>query len=170
MIVIRDSREKEGHGYYRHNPVMHLVAGDYVLGEKYEDEIVPRYDLVIVERKQHGSELAQNLAKHRARFLREMDRMKKARYKFLVIEDSLENVLKPAFSQVNSNFLLSSILDLYFEYNVIPIFAGDKIQAEKFVNKLFDKVIKKESGPGLTSKYYRSLDLEDQSDTKGDLS
>lgn len=62
-------------------------AGDYTVQE------IP--NLVVIEKKQDGKELAANLIKHKERFLREVERMRAFKHKYIIIQQTYPEFLDP---------------------------------------------------------------------------
>ena len=92
--VIKDTREQDGYTFEAFTGrytsckgmiVEKLDTGDYSL-EGLEDRLC-------IERKGRISELAINLGKDKARFMREIERMKEFEFRFLVLEFGYKNPL-----------------------------------------------------------------------------
>lgn len=144
LVPVRDSREKDEQGYFQfHYHVEKLNCGDYTVGTVDGDgELTVREDLIIVERKKTSSELAVNIGTHRKRFERQLERMSKTRYKFLVCEFTYEEYLHPERSKLNKPFLEASLIDLTMKFGIVPIFATNYEHAEDFVIRAFQRVQK----------------------------
>jgi ERCC4-type nuclease len=150
--VIRDTRENQGWifrpGFDCEGTVdQALKTGDYTI-EGYEH-------LLCIERKATPDEISRNL--HEARFVKELERMEPFKYKFIVCEFSLFDLLRypdgssmpearKAYSKVTGNYLLKRLIELELRYNVHMIYAGNKVNAYKFVDSLFRRVIEAENG------------------------
>lgn len=95
--IIIDTREKPGNRLFAVNEdgdklvkayvAEKIDAGDYTVQE------IP--NLVTIEKKQDGKELAANFIKHKERFLREVDRMRAFKYRYIVIQQTYPEFLDP---------------------------------------------------------------------------
>ena len=128
--VIRDTREKHGWIFNETDSIAGTVVdtmstGDYTL-EGFEDELC-------IERKSNLTEFANNLLT--ARFERELQRLEKFKYKYIIIEANMddfirypegidlpEKILKRL--RTKGIFLLKKLLELQMEYGFVPLFAG----------------------------------------------
>lgn len=139
--VIRDSREKKGHGYYFRATarcdgmdVKGLKTGDYT--------IAGMEHLIMVERKSL-KDLWNSLLQGRKRFMKEMDRAKKIPARYLVIEATLSDILRGnrPFSDVKGEVILSSLISLEQKYGINVIFTDkNKSVAQIYVRNLLRKL------------------------------
>ena len=149
--VIRDTREKEGHGWEfkkhkeekrppRCNGMIEqtLETGDYTL--------VGYEDILTIERKADYCELWVNYGK-RALFEEECERMQKIKYKYILIESHLtSDVLSlspPQFSKgVPGHAMIGWLCGLSLASNVhiIPVGACGK----KYCQLIFENVVRNE--------------------------
>jgi ERCC4-type nuclease len=144
--IIVDTREKKpwkfawaiSHGQIAGTILDKVDAGDYTIKE------VP--NLIAVERKQDVSELYGNLVgtEKYERFIREMERLKQFKYRFIVVEDHWESLWSPsAFKFASRNkkwagyMVMSHLFNIMADYGVHILFAGDK--AEQLTLKLLVK-------------------------------
>jgi len=147
--VLRDSREKEGHGweFKQHKPekrpprcegmiISTLKTGDYSL-LNYED-------LLVIERKLDYSELWGNYGKRKC-FEEECERMQSIKYRYIIIESHLtSDVLSlspPQFSKgVPGRALISWLCNLSLSYGVhiIPVGSCGK----KYCQLIFEEVVR----------------------------
>lgn len=117
-----------------------LDTGDYTL-KGYED-------LLRIERKAGFGELFNNLINkdERDRFLREMERLSKFRYKYLLIESFVNNdilslgIPQMKFTGPSGGKVLRDIFMIEHEYGVCPMFVGNAF--EKVARYIFELVIK----------------------------
>ena len=150
--VIKDTREQDGYtfesftGKYtscKGMVVEKLDTGDYSL-QGLEDKLC-------IERKGRISELAINLGKDKARFMREMDRMKEFPFKFLILEFSLDDVLKfpegadiPQSNmskvRITGRYLLKMLIEIQMQYNIPIYFCDNKKNAKALINSIFKRV------------------------------
>ena len=83
---------------------------------------------VVIERKASVEEIANNLGKKKSAFLSEMERMQEFKYPFMVLEFSMEDLLKfPENSKIPKNklrqvritgkYLLKSLVEFQLWYN-----------------------------------------------------
>ena len=150
--VIKDTREQDGYtfepfdGRYtscKGMVVRKLDTGDYSL-EGLEDKLC-------IERKGRISELAINLGKDKARFMREIDRMTDFDFKFLILEFSLEDLMKfPVDSdipeekwksmKVSNKYILKMLVEFQLFNNIHVVFAGNKRNAKFAINSILKRV------------------------------
>ena len=95
FTIIKDTREQDGYTFESSSSRYHtcngmisrkLDTGDYSI-EGLEDKLC-------IERKASVVEFANNVGHDQVRFLKEIERMKDFRYKFLVLEFSLTDLMK----------------------------------------------------------------------------
>ena len=91
FTVIRDTREQEGYYFSEFNTCAGMIdqkldTGDY--------SIQGMEDKICIERKGCVEELAQNLGSKKHAFINEINRMEDFPHKYIVLEFSLEEVLK----------------------------------------------------------------------------
>ena len=121
--VIKDTREQDGYTFEAFTGrytsckgmiVEKLDTGDYSL-EGLEDRLC-------IERKGRISELAINLGKDKARFMREIERMKEFEFRFLVLEFSFGQSLTSIYTQKELNIRLRTLLlTNYHAYRFLSI-------------------------------------------------
>jgi hypothetical protein len=131
FTIIRDSKEHEGHGWRWNksqwcngSKVEALKTGDYTIEE------VPQ--LIIIERKQNFNELCSNFISHRDRLKRLFERMTSYRYRYLIIECELSDILNkwnyqylPAKIRGRApSIILGSLVSAGLRYGIQVIFAG----------------------------------------------
>lgn len=150
--VIKDTREQDGYTFEPFNGrytsckgmvVRKLDTGDYSL-EGLEDKLC-------IERKGRISELAVNLGKDKARFMREIERMKDFPYKFLILEFSLEDLMKfPVDSdipeakwksmKITNKYILKMLVEFQLYDGIHVIFCGSKKNAKFVINSILKRV------------------------------
>jgi len=113
-------------------------AGDYAFAD---DEIK---HLITIERKKSFNELYANFTRHRERFYNEINRMKKYKRRFIVIEQNASDALNPFSYRTTASkrraaiaIVLSSIINLMLLHDVHVVFAGDS--AKSIIRQLFVK-------------------------------
>jgi len=141
--IIRDTREQKGKGWlFRKSnncfgqKIQKLDVGDYTV-EGMES-------ILMIERKTLG-DLWGTLGpqKNYQRFLREMDRAKDHRIKFLIIEATLADVDRGySYSQVPVNNIHAKLLSLQVKHNLHVIFAGRQDRARAYVRRLMAKIFR----------------------------
>ena len=143
FTIIRDTREQKGKGWeFRASANCYgmekkkLDVGDYAI-EGMED-------IVMVERKTLGDLWGTlSVKKNYDRFLREIERAKDHKMKYLVIEATLAEVnAKYRFSQVSPANIQAKLISLQVKHNVHVVFAGRKDLARAWVRRLFDKLFR----------------------------
>ena len=150
--VIKDTREQEGYTFESFEGrytscngmvVQKLDTGDYSL--------VGLEDKLCIERKARVSELAGNLGKDKHRFLREIERMKDFPFKFLILEFSLEDLVKfPVGSDVpesrwnslkiSNKYMIKMLVEFQLHDNIHVVFAGNKRNAKMIINSILKRV------------------------------
>ena len=142
-VIIVDTREKipwdwEGDNKFEDVIYEKLDVGDYSLRGL--------EDLVCIERKAHGDELYTNLTgkpkkNYIERFYREIERMKDHKLKFIIIEQSCEDVLNPQSYYINKKkinrgspmmpvaVVMSNLTNLMVVHGIQVIFGGYKSQS-----------------------------------------
>ena len=150
--VIKDTREQDGYtfesftGRYtscKGMVVKKLDTGDYSL-EGLEDKLC-------IERKGRVSELAINLGKDKARFMREIERMQEFEFPFLILEFSLDDVIKfpegadiPEGNiskvKITGKYLLKMLVEIQLNYNIPVYFCDNKRNAKFLINSIFKRV------------------------------
>lgn len=147
--VIRDTREKDGRGWFfdesercAGTTIRKLDTGDYSL--------VGYENTLCVERKGSVTEIARNVSSEWTRFTKEMKRMKKFKYKFLVLEFDLYDVIRfpmgtnipPArrkSMQMNGAFILKRLHEITVNYGVSVVFVGK--YGKHWASSLFKRVV-----------------------------
>ena len=156
FTIIKDTREQDGYTFESSSSRYHtcngmisrkLDTGDYSI-EGLEDKLC-------IERKASVVEFANNVGHDQVRFLKEIERMKDFRYKFLVLEFSLTDLMKfPEGSsipegdwgklKVTNKFMLKMIMEFQLYKNINVLFCDSKKNAKwavlsiiKRVNELF---------------------------------
>jgi len=142
--VIKDTREKEGYFFKKYDKCSGMVVetmktGDYT--------IKGLEDVLCIERKASVEEIANNLGKKKSAFLSEMERMQEFKYPFMVLEFSMEDLLKfPENSKIPKNklrqvritgkYLLKSLVEFQLWYNTKIIFCGNKYNSFLVTNSI----------------------------------
>lgn len=157
FTIIKDTREQEGYTFEPSSSRYHtckgmvvqkLDTGDYSL-EGLEDK-------VCIERKASVVELANNVGHDQARFLREIQRMSDFRYKFIVLEFSLSdlmnfpegtNIPEEDWSKlkVTNKFMLKMIMEFQMNHGIHVLFCGSKKNAKWAVLSILKRVNEKYS-------------------------
>jgi len=141
--IIRDSREKDGKGWaFRASSncvgqeIRKLDVGDYTV-EGLEN-------ILMIERKTVGDLWGTlGATDNYKRFLKEMERAKNHKLKFLIIEGTLADIDSGyTYSKVNANNIHAKLISLQVKHNVHVIFAGRMDRARAYVRRLMDKVFK----------------------------
>ena len=128
--VIRDTREQEGYYFSEFNTCAGMVdrkldTGDYSI-DGLEDKIC-------IERKGCVEELAQNLGSKKQTFLREIERMQDFPHKFIILEFSLEDLIKfpketripiknKASVKITGKYMLKCLVEFELYNNVHVLF------------------------------------------------
>lgn len=146
--IIKDTREQQGYYFTKYENCMGMIdkkldTGDYTI-EGLED-------ILCVERKASPEEIALNFGKNKTTFLKEVERMQSFKYKIMLLEFSVEDVLgfpqnssmpikaKEA-SKITGKYLLKFLLELQIKYNVSILFCGDKHNAFLVLCSIFKRI------------------------------
>jgi ERCC4-type nuclease len=137
FTVIKDTREQDGYYFKKYAPCAGMIeqkldTGDY--------SIVGLEDKLCIERKGCVEELAMNLGQKKYTFLEEIDRMLPFPHKFLVLEFSLEDLIKfpeetripiknKASVKITGKYMLKCLLEFQLYNNVHVLFCGNKYNA-----------------------------------------
>lgn len=148
FTVIKDTREQDGYYFSAFNTCAGMIehkldTGDYTI-QGLEDKIC-------VERKGCVEELAVNLGQKKYAFLNEIDRMKIFPHKFLILEFSLEDLLKfpdetripiknKASLKITGKYMIKCLMEFALYNNVQILFCGDKHNAFLAVSSLFKRI------------------------------
>lgn len=150
-MVIRDTREKEGHGWdfvnneNKKRPPsclgtisQTLTNGDYSL--------VGYEDIVTIERKKNFSELWTNY-QERAKFEEKMGRLSQVKYPFLLIETPLSSdhldLTPPQFTtNVPGKVIITWLLKISMMYNVRVMNVSDC--GQRVAQHIFEEVVRLE--------------------------
>ena len=148
-VLIVDTREKtpwdfEGDDAFADIVYRKLDYGDY--------SIEGLEDVVTIERKASVNELYTNFTTNKKRIKAEFERMQECRFKFLVIEETCENIMNPYMYYVNQKkinkrnirmpvaVVASNLTELMVEKDVRVIFGGESAQsmAKGLLLKIYD--------------------------------
>lgn len=148
FTVIKDTREQEGYFFNKFDSCAGMIdhkldTGDYTL-QGFEDKIC-------VERKGCVEELAVNLGQKKYAFMDEIERMKTFDHKFLVLEFSLEDLLKfpdetripvknKGSLKITGKYMLKCLIEFELYHNVHVLFCGNKRNAFLAVTSLFKRI------------------------------
>ena len=147
--VIRDTREKQGWFWPENNFCTGMVGkglktGDYTLSG-YED-------IVCIERKASPEELALNVGKNKARFVRELERMQDIQHRYIVCEFSLDDLLnfpdetkipdgKRESVRISGKYIIRCLVDYGVKYGVHVLYCGNKVNAFKITESIFKRMV-----------------------------
>lgn len=147
--VLKDSSEKKGWIFDEDDncsgcDIKSLDTGDYTI-EGYED-------FVCIERKATAAEVAQNLIQ--PRFFRELERMLVFPVRLLVLEFSMQDLIRfPEGSSIpdrkkptklHGGFLLKELSSIQLRYGIHPIFCDNRHNAYKYTCSLFKRIVNNE--------------------------
>jgi ERCC4-type nuclease len=141
FTVIKDTREQDGYFFSKFNTCAGMVehkldTGDY--------SIAGLEDKICVERKGCVEELAQNLGSKK-------ERMESFPHKYLVLEFSLEELLKfpqetripiknKASVKITGKYMLKCLMEFGLYNNIHVLFCGDKRTAFLAVSSMFKRI------------------------------
>ena len=129
-MFVTDTREQKPYKF-KHSTRAALKTGDY--------SVAGMENLVTVERKTK-SDAYSSLGQDRGRFQREFERLAEFDYAALVIEASLRGFLTPpAFSKLNPNSAIATLLAWSVRYGVHVFFASDRQHGNKLTRQILLK-------------------------------
>ena len=147
-IVLRDTREKTGWDFKTHDKCRAVVdwglkTGDYTVRglEKH----------LVVERKASTGELAMNLGKKRSAFEAEIKRMNNFRWKYILCEFSIDDLMnfpensgipkkQLQYVRMNGKFMWKKLCEYQEQHGVQVVFCDNKINAQEKAMFIFDEV------------------------------
>ena len=148
FTVIKDTREQDGYFFSAFNTCAGMVeskldTGDYTI-QGLEDKIC-------VERKGCVEELAVNLGSKKYAFLNEIERMKPFSHKFIVLEFSLEDLIKfpeetripvknKASLKITGKYMLKCLMEFQLYDGIHIWFCGNKHNAFLAISSLFKRI------------------------------
>jgi len=152
FTIIKDSREKQGYTFEASRTKYHvckgmvvrkLDTGDYSL-EGLEDKIC-------IERKGCVEELAINLGSKKYAFLNEIERMESFPHKYIILEFSLEDLIKfpedtripvknKGSLKITGKYMLKCLIEFQLWNNVHVLFCGNKHNAFLAVSSIFKRI------------------------------
>lgn len=148
FTVIKDTREQDGYFFSEFNTCAGMIdqkldTGDY--------SIVGMEDKICIERKGCVEELAVNLGQKKHAFLAEVERMTPFPHKFIVLEFSLEDLIKfpdetripvknKASLKITGKYMLKCLFEFQLYNNVQILFCGNKYNAFLAVSSILKRV------------------------------
>jgi ERCC4-type nuclease len=148
FTVIKDTREQDGYFFSEFNTCAGMVeekldTGDY--------SIKGMEDKICIERKGCVEELAVNLGQKKHAFLAEIERMTPFPHKFIVLEFSLEDLIKfpdetripvknKASLKITGKYMLKCLFEFQLYNNVQILFCGNKYNAFLAVSSILKRV------------------------------
>lgn len=147
-IILRDTREKQGWDFPRDSLCLGvedtaLKTGDYTLKD-YED-------IICIERKKCVSEIASNIGKYKTRFKAEMRRIEQIKYRYIICEFSLQDILDyPKNSNIpksrrenmviTGKYVLKCLIEYQLEHGVQVVFCENAENAAAFARSLMKRI------------------------------
>jgi ERCC4-type nuclease len=148
FTVIKDTREQDGYFFSEYSPCAGMIdqkldTGDY--------SIKGLEDKICIERKGCVEELAINLGQKKYTFLDEIDRMASFPHKFIILEFSLEDLIKfpeetripiknKASVKITGKYMLKCLIEFQLYNNVNVLFCGNKYNAFLAVSSIFKRI------------------------------
>ena len=148
FMVIKDTREQDGYFFREYSPCAGMIdqkldTGDYTI-KGLEDKIC-------IERKGCVEELAVNLGQKKYTFLDEIERMASFPHKFIILEFSLEDLIKfpdetripiknKASVKITGKYMLKCLIEFQLYNNINVLFCGNKYNAFLAVSSIFKRI------------------------------
>jgi len=146
FLVIKDTREKDGWYFKESNYCQGMIdqkldTGDY--------SVQGLEDVLCIERKGSVSEIANNIVDKR--FDRELDRMKEFKYKFLILEFGIKDIMSfPEGSdiprakwnkiRIKGSFILKRLAEIQTKYDIHVVACEDKACAWHMTSSIMKRV------------------------------
>jgi ERCC4-type nuclease len=148
FIVVKDTREQDGYYFKEYNTCAGMVeekldTGDY--------SIKGLEDKICIERKGCVEELAMNLGSKKHTFLNEIERMASFPHKFIVLEFSLDELIKfpeetripiknKGAVKITGKYMLKCLMEFQIYNNVHVLFCGNKYNAFIAVSSILKRI------------------------------
>lgn len=148
FIVIKDTREQDGYYFKEYNTCAGMVeekldTGDY--------SIKGLEDKICIERKGCVEELAMNLGQKKHAFLNEIERMAPFPHKFLILEFTVDELIKfpdetripiknKASVKITGKYMLKCLSEFSLYNGVHVIFCGSKYNGFIIVSSILKRV------------------------------
>lgn len=129
FTIAIDNREK--HAYSFANSIStHLETGDYAILEA---------PLAITIDRKNPQDAVSTIIQHRDRFIAEMERMQEYEYRAIVIESSLEDLLKPyQYSKAKPKAVIQSYTAFSIRYNIHVVYACNRTLAKTMTLRMLE--------------------------------
>lgn len=148
FIVVKDTREQDGYYFKEYNTCAGMVeekldTGDY--------SIKGLEDKLCIERKGCVEELAMNLGQKKHAFLNEIERMASFPHKFLILEFSVDDLVKfpdetripiknKASVKITGKYMLKCLSEFALYNNLHVVFCGNKYNGFIVVSSILKRV------------------------------
>ncbi len=152
--ILRDSREKDGEGWYwpaedKQPGKIQIVGTKTACLDSADYTLEGFEDTVRIERKAGFAEMFGNMIPkdHKDRFEREMERLRGIPHKYIIIETNVsKDVLSLGVPQMGFkgppiSAITKWLFELQMQYGIVPIFAGDC--GKKFARQIFENIVRK---------------------------
>jgi len=131
ITILIDSREQQPWSFTGPTETTTLTTGDYT--------VLHIEHLVRIERKSLG-DLVGCIGPERARFKRELERLRGFRFRALVIEASHDDIVQHRYrSNTHPNSILGSLAAWQIDYDLPIVLAGSHEEAGKYAERLLAK-------------------------------
>ena len=148
FTVIKDTREQDGYFFSEFNTCAGMIDKELDTGDY---SILGMEDKICIERKGCVEELAVNLGQKKHAFLAEVERMTPFPHKFIVLEFSLEDLIKfpdetripvknKAALKITGKYMLKCLFEFQLYSNVQILFCGNKYNAFLAVSSILKRV------------------------------
>lgn len=152
FTIIKDSREQDGYSFEPSDSRYHICKG--MITKKLDTgdySIEGLEDKLCIERKASVTEFANNIGQDKIRFMQEIERMKTFKYRFMIFEFSLSDVMNfPEGSGINQSdwdkvkvtnkYMLKTIMEFQLYHDIHVIFCDSKKNAKWAVLSILKRV------------------------------
>ena len=140
FIILTDNREQQPYRF-PNTKMCTLSYGDYTV----EYEGVNYLDKIVIERKGSMSELFSFSGTGRERFVRELEKMKDVKFKYMLIEaDYLSIVNDQPPGLLPASHVYSTIFSFMIKYRIVPLFFNNDQNGRNALYKILQFFVKYE--------------------------
>ena len=146
-VILKDTREKNGWSFNAFDKCLAvarwgLKTGDYTARGLEKD--------LVIERKASTGELAMNLGKKRKAFESEIERMSSFRWKYILCEFSIDDLMnfpknsgipkkQLQYVRMNGKFMWKKLCEYQEQHGVEVVFCDSKLDAEERAMLIFEE-------------------------------
>lgn len=149
--VIKDTREQSGYYFSPHDACLGMIEDKLDTGDY---SILGLEDKICIERKASPEELALNLGKDKIRFMKEIERMMSFDHRFLILEFTLEDLIKfPDLTRIpkekrpsvkiTGKYMSKMLMEFQLYNNIHVLFCGSMGNGFQVTSSIFKRINEK---------------------------